>query len=167
MVAGVSDDVADEVLAVGDEPFQRKCMEKFEEFRRAGRTVVLVSHALGSMRSMCDEVAWLDHGKLLGVGRPSDVVDEYQGATPRRERGGWKTLLADSGLFERTARRLFTHVQHVDEDAGVDRILSVSYIALLPPDEQAVVEGRIRELARGATELHYMTELYLGFSRQR
>jgi ABC-type polysaccharide/polyol phosphate transport system ATPase subunit len=73
--------MVDEVLAVGDEAFQRKCMEKFEEYRRAGRTVVLVSHALGSMRSMCDEVAWLDHGKLLSVGKPSDVVDEYQGAT--------------------------------------------------------------------------------------
>ena len=73
--------MVDEVLAVGDESFQRKCMEKFEEFRRAGKTVVLVSHALGSMRSMCDEVAWLDHGKLLAVGKPSDVVDEYQGAT--------------------------------------------------------------------------------------
>jgi ABC-type polysaccharide/polyol phosphate transport system ATPase subunit len=73
--------MVDEVLAVGDESFQRKCMEKFEEFRRAGKTVVLVSHALGSMRSMCDEVAWLDHGKLLAVGKPSDVVDEYQGAS--------------------------------------------------------------------------------------
>jgi ABC-2 type transport system ATP-binding protein len=73
--------MVDEVLAVGDEAFQRKCMEKFEEFRRQGRTVVLVSHALGSMRSMCDEVAWLDHGKLLGVGKPSDVVDEYEGAS--------------------------------------------------------------------------------------
>jgi ABC-type polysaccharide/polyol phosphate transport system ATPase subunit len=73
--------MVDEVLAVGDESFQRKCMEKFEEFRREGRTVVIVSHALGSMRSMCDEVAWLDHGKLLGVGRPSDIVDEYQGSS--------------------------------------------------------------------------------------
>src|SRR3954453_17326691 len=73
--------MVDEVLAVGDENFQRKCMEKFEAFRREGRTVVIVSHALGSMRSMCDEVAWLDHGKLLGVGKPAEVVDEYQGAT--------------------------------------------------------------------------------------
>jgi ABC-2 type transport system ATP-binding protein len=73
--------MVDEVLAVGDEAFQRKCMEKFEQFRRQGKTVVMVSHALGSMRSMCDEVAWLDHGTLLGVGKPSDVVDEYQGAS--------------------------------------------------------------------------------------
>ncbi|MDK3256147.1 ABC transporter ATP-binding protein [Blastococcus capsensis] len=73
--------MVDEVLAVGDESFQRKCMEKFADFRAQGRTVIIVSHALGTMRSMCDEVAWLDHGKLQGVGRPSDLVDEYVGAS--------------------------------------------------------------------------------------
>ncbi|WP_299952281.1 ABC transporter ATP-binding protein [uncultured Modestobacter sp.] len=73
--------MVDEVLAVGDESFQRKCMEKFADFRAEGRTVVIVSHALGTMRSMCDEVAWLDHGKLKGVGRPEDLVDEYVGAS--------------------------------------------------------------------------------------
>ena len=69
--------LVDEVLAVGDANFQDKCMEKFAEFRRAGKTVVLVSHAMGSMRSLCDEVAWLQHGKLIGLGDPSDVVDSY------------------------------------------------------------------------------------------
>ena len=71
--------MVDEVLAVGDENFQRKCMEKFADFRADGRTVVIVSHALSTMRTMCDEVAWLDHGKLLEVGRPQDLVDSYVG----------------------------------------------------------------------------------------
>ena len=69
--------LVDEVLAVGDESFQRKCMEKFREFREDGRTVVLVSHALGSLRTMCDTVALLDHGHLQAVGSPGDVLDEY------------------------------------------------------------------------------------------
>ncbi len=73
--------MVDEVLAVGDENFQRKCMEKFKDFRDQGRTVVIVSHALGTMRTMCDEVAWLDHGRLLAVGRPSELVDQYIGAS--------------------------------------------------------------------------------------
>jgi ABC-type polysaccharide/polyol phosphate transport system ATPase subunit len=73
--------MVDEVLAVGDESFQRKCMDKFKEFRDDGRTVVIVSHALGTMRTMCDEVAWLDHGTLLGVGRPGELVDEYTAAS--------------------------------------------------------------------------------------
>jgi ABC-type polysaccharide/polyol phosphate transport system ATPase subunit len=73
--------MVDEVLAVGDEAFQRKCMEKFKQFRDEGRTVVIVSHALGTMRTMCDEVAWLDHGQLVGIGKPTDLVDEYVGAS--------------------------------------------------------------------------------------
>jgi len=73
--------MVDEVLAVGDESFQRKCMEKFADFRAEGRTVVIVSHALETMRTMCDEVAWLDHGQLKDVGRPQDLVDEYVGGT--------------------------------------------------------------------------------------
>lgn len=73
--------MVDEVLAVGDEQFQQRCLEKFKQYRDEGRTVVVVSHALGSMRNMCDEVAWLDHGRLVEVGRPNDVVDEYQGAS--------------------------------------------------------------------------------------
>lgn len=71
----------DEVLAVGDEEFQRKCMEKFRDFKDEGRTIVVVSHALGTVRDLCDEVAWLDHGRLLGVGRPNEIVDEYVDST--------------------------------------------------------------------------------------
>src|SRR5215212_11242736 len=67
----------DEVLAVGDEAFQRKCEERFAEFRASGRTVVLVSHAMSSMRTLCDRVARLEQGRLLDLGVPNDVVDHY------------------------------------------------------------------------------------------
>lgn len=79
--------LVDEVLAVGDAPFQRKCFEKFADLRRAGKTVVIVSHASESMRTMCDEVAWLEDGRVHAVGRPEDVVDEYvdQGHEDRQE----------------------------------------------------------------------------------
>lgn len=69
--------MVDEVLAVGDEEFQRKSMEKFKEFKDQGRTIVVVSHALGTMRDLCDEVAWLDHGRIQAIGTPSEVVDGY------------------------------------------------------------------------------------------
>ena len=52
--------LVDEVLAVGDAAFQEKCMEKFADFRRAGKTVVIVSHAMGSLRTLCDQAAWLE-----------------------------------------------------------------------------------------------------------
>jgi ABC-2 type transport system ATP-binding protein len=69
--------LVDEVLAVGDASFQRRCLEKFADFRREGRTVVIVSHDSGAMRGMCDQVAWLDHGTLLSAGPPEEVVDNY------------------------------------------------------------------------------------------
>jgi ABC-2 type transport system ATP-binding protein len=69
----------DEILAVGDEQFQRKCNEKFADFKNEGKTVVIVSHALGSVRNMCDRVALLDHGRLKELGPASEVVDAYLG----------------------------------------------------------------------------------------
>jgi ABC-2 type transport system ATP-binding protein len=75
----------DEILAVGDESFQRKCTEKFADLRRDGKTVVIVSHALGAVREMCSEVAYLEHGKLLAVGPADEVIDEYLGGV-RHER---------------------------------------------------------------------------------
>lgn len=69
--------LVDEVLAVGDANFQDKCMEKFLEFRRTGKTVIIVSHAMSSMRSMCDQVAWLDHGRLTSVGEAAQLVTDY------------------------------------------------------------------------------------------
>lgn len=69
--------LVDEVLAVGDMPFQEKCMDKFAEFRRDGRTVVVVSHGMEQMRTFCDEVAWLDKGKLVAVGDAMRVIDTY------------------------------------------------------------------------------------------
>jgi ABC-type polysaccharide/polyol phosphate transport system ATPase subunit len=69
--------LVDEVLAVGDASFQEKCMQKFADFRRAGKTVVIVSHAMGSMRTMSDEAAWLDHGQLVEVGRTDHIIDRY------------------------------------------------------------------------------------------
>src|SRR5215212_3339275 len=69
--------LVDEVLAVGDEEFQRRCSEKFAELKHSGKTIVLVSHALGSVRNLCDDVALLEHGKLIATGPAGEVIDGY------------------------------------------------------------------------------------------
>ena len=71
--------LVDEVLAVGDESFQRRCGDKFAEFKQAGKTIVIVSHGLGSVRSMCDRALWLDHGEAKMVGDTAEVIDGYLG----------------------------------------------------------------------------------------
>ncbi|MBO0925284.1 ABC transporter ATP-binding protein [Cellulomonas sp. zg-ZUI199] len=73
--------LVDEVLAVGDAAFQDKCAEKFVDFKREGRTVVVVSHSLPSLQNMCDEVAWLSHGKLVESGTASPILDRYLEST--------------------------------------------------------------------------------------
>jgi ABC-2 type transport system ATP-binding protein len=69
--------LVDEVLAVGDESFQRKCNEKFAELRNQGKTIVLVTHGLGIVQNLCNRAAWFSHGHLMQVGRPRDVIEAY------------------------------------------------------------------------------------------
>jgi len=69
--------IIDEVLAVGDTAFQQKCMEKIEEFRSDGRTIIFVSHGLGQVAQICDSVAWIEKGILKEVGDAQTVVANY------------------------------------------------------------------------------------------
>jgi ABC-2 type transport system ATP-binding protein len=69
----------DEVLAVGDEEFQRKCLERVAELRAAGKTIVVVTHSLMTVRSMCDEAIWLEHGRVRERGKADQVADAYLG----------------------------------------------------------------------------------------
>jgi ABC-type polysaccharide/polyol phosphate transport system ATPase subunit len=69
--------LVDEVLAVGDETFTHKCLDKFAEFRRRGRTVLLVTHSLDLVERFCDEALWLDAGVTRAQGDPKRVIDAY------------------------------------------------------------------------------------------
>ncbi len=71
----------DEVLAVGDEVFQQKCLKKMAEFRASGVTMVFVSHDLKDVERVSDRVALLDGGRLVMLGQPSEVVSEYKRLT--------------------------------------------------------------------------------------
>lgn len=77
--------ITDEVLAVGDEAFQRKCMERIYSFRRAGKTIIFVSHALEMVRSLCDVAVWLDHGEQRAYGPAGQVIDAYLAEVNRQE----------------------------------------------------------------------------------
>src|SRR6204780_1817342 len=66
--------VVDEVLAVGDERFQRKCIGRIKEFQKEGRTILLVTHAADTVRSICDWGAVLSHGHLVAQGEPGEAT---------------------------------------------------------------------------------------------
>jgi ABC-type polysaccharide/polyol phosphate transport system ATPase subunit len=69
--------LVDEVLAVGDEGFTHKCLDKFAEFKRRGKTILLVTHSLGLVERFCDEALWLDSGRLKAMGDPRRIVGAY------------------------------------------------------------------------------------------
>src|SRR5579862_2914319 len=77
--------LVDEVLAVGDASFQRKCLEKMGEVASDGRTVLFVSHGMGAIRSLCTTATWLDGGRVVATGPTNDVVAAYLDAMLRVE----------------------------------------------------------------------------------
>jgi ABC-type polysaccharide/polyol phosphate transport system ATPase subunit len=77
--------IIDEVLAVGDERFQRKCIARIEQFLEKQKTMVLCSHATYIIKKLCRRAIWLDHGTIKASGRASDVCDEYQDFVRQKE----------------------------------------------------------------------------------
>ncbi|MFO7281486.1 MAG: ABC transporter ATP-binding protein [Thermoanaerobacterales bacterium] len=69
----------DEVLAVGDEEFQRKCLERVADLRASGRTIVVVTHSMQTVRSLCDRAVWLENGVVREEGEAGEVADAYLG----------------------------------------------------------------------------------------
>ena len=72
--------LVDEVLAVGDEAFQRKCLERFTDLKRDGKTVIIVSHSMQSVVNMCDHAIWFKKGHKMADGTPREVVEAYTGS---------------------------------------------------------------------------------------
>jgi len=70
--------LVDEVLAVGDESFTHKCLDKFAEFRRRNKSILLVTHSLDVVEKFCDTAHWLDHGVTKGEGDPKRIVAAYR-----------------------------------------------------------------------------------------
>lgn len=120
--------LVDEVLAVGDEAFAHKCLDKFGEFRRRGKTILLVTHSLGLVERFCDEAVWIDHGRKRGEGDPKRVVGSYVLDVGQSE----EALLAASD-----ARAL----DHVDRDLAPE-VAAVADPTEPPTDMFKATEGR-------------------------
>lgn len=67
----------DEVLAVGDMEFQKKCIKKMLGFKKSGVTIVFVSHSMGDVEKICDRVMWIDSHSVKMTGEPEEVVESY------------------------------------------------------------------------------------------
>jgi ABC-type polysaccharide/polyol phosphate transport system ATPase subunit len=83
--------LVDEVLAVGDAEFQRRCLGKMQEVSRAGRTILLVSHQMAQIRRLCQSVIWFDAGRVRAVGPTETTVHAYEAAVTARGSGDTRT----------------------------------------------------------------------------
>jgi ABC-2 type transport system ATP-binding protein/lipopolysaccharide transport system ATP-binding protein len=86
----------DEILTVGDEEFQRRCMDHLYALRRRKVTIVIVAHSLPAIQTLCDRAAWLDHGRLMAEGPAYRVVDSYLEQVNQKEHD----RLRDEGVVE-------------------------------------------------------------------
>ncbi len=99
--------LVDEVLAVGDEPFQRKCMDHIRTFQREGRTIVLVTHALEQVVEVCDRAIVLDHGSMLFDGAPREATRRLrQDFEETREADQRKAKESDESLPDAKVERV-------------------------------------------------------------
>ena len=103
--------LVDEVLAVGDEPFQRKCLERIRQFQHEGRTIVLVTHGLDQVAEFCDRAVVLEHGRVAADGSPREAL---------------KVLRAD---FEATRREERERQQERDETLTRAQIVGVALMS--------------------------------------
>ena len=98
--------LVDEVLAVGDAAFQKKCLRRMAEFRQQGKTLLIISHDLNTIKSVSDEIVFLDHGRILGTGSPEAIVEQYESFSRgqvedglRREWGTREVVLSGAELL--------------------------------------------------------------------
>jgi ABC-2 type transport system ATP-binding protein/lipopolysaccharide transport system ATP-binding protein len=80
--------IVDEIIAVGDEEFQRKCFDHLFRLRSQGTTIVLVTHSMGLAAELCDSAVWLDHGDVRAIGSAPEVIDQYLAEVNEREAEG-------------------------------------------------------------------------------
>jgi hypothetical protein len=151
----------DEVLAVGDQAFQHKCVAKIQEFKARGKTIVLVSHDLGGVERLCDEAVWLDRGRLQATGPTQEVIGRYLDNVAREEARalGVEHAEVESSLEAGTANRWGTRevelvrVRLLDRDGreryvydgGEPCSVSLAYRAHRPVDDVVFGIGIFRK----------------------
>jgi lipopolysaccharide transport system ATP-binding protein len=122
--------ILDEVLAVGDAAFQKKCLGKMEGVAREGRTVLLVSHSVPQIVSFCDRCILLEEGRLIQDGSAEEVTELYQkGTTPR---GDFSAAL-DDAVRNKTGRAKFTSIKvtPLDSDGKPADVFRVGHDLLI------------------------------------
>ncbi len=136
----------DEVIAVGDIRFQRKCMDRLREMRARGMTLIMASHGLEQVEAECDRALWLQAGGVRGKGEASRVVDEYRNAMASATLARTPAIEADGGgTLELRRNRFGTQEMTID----AVRMLSVEGAELSELTSGRALRISLRLTARG------------------
>lgn len=125
--------IIDEALAVGDQHFQKKCVERIAEFRQNGCTILFCSHSLYHVRQLCDRVLWLDKGRMRGLGATDAVLASYETHVRMQEGPGSSAAPPKSKQVESNqhARIYEAQVRDLSADGdvnGSDLVISISAV---------------------------------------
>lgn len=120
----------DEILAVGDKSFTGKCIERINQLKSQGKTIIFVSHNLQTVESLCNEVIWLEKGELLSIGRPHEIIESYLLKTAEDEEKKINTIQNKEAQDLHDNKKIRTYQQ---KHKGPDRKYPVDIIA--GPDE--------------------------------
>src|SRR5688572_17731629 len=134
--------LVDEVLAVGDQAFTHKCLAKFDEFRKSGRTILIVTHSLDMVARFCDDALWLDRGKVRGRGTPQQVIDAY---------------LTDIARIEHEAQQIFSELR------GAAEILDVQLVGFENARTMVVASGNSLEIRVTLSAAAPIEDVVVGF----
>jgi len=130
--------LVDEVLAVGDQDFQYKCLRQIQELRRTGVTIILVSHSLDQIETQCDRAIWIQDGHIVADGRSVATVDQYRSFTNRR-------------LYAQEAERLDAEPEESNRWGTREAVLT--HVELLDASRHIATEFRSGDLL--CLRMHY------------
>lgn len=130
--------LVDEILAVGDGPFQRKCLDRIQELKDGGVTIIMVSHHLETLQKLCDRLVWMDHGNMVAEGTTTEISGRYKAHMDERikAQGGRGYIANRSGTHEAeiTEVRFLDQYGEVQTQFGLGESMTVelSYVAHRP-----------------------------------
>ena len=134
--------IFDEVLAVGDEAFQQKCMRIFEEYRRTGQTVVLVTHSMDTVRTLCTRAMLIDEGEVKHIGSVDSVAEMYSDLNAKKDDiqekalQGTKNTKRSKFIIERLVKKVYL--------PGEDLTLHIAWRGKFEPSEHIIGVAIIR-----------------------
>ena len=141
--------IIDEALAVGDSNFQKKCISKFYEAKENGTTILFVSHDAYQVRKVCDRALLLDQGKLVALGHPDSVVDEYHYIQENKERSENVFEVNNSNVGEDI---VITDVSLLDANS--------KEIDIVNSGDDIFIKARVKVSNRGHEKLSFVINLY-------